>query len=146
MPYIDFTHLKTLTPQAFKLYACFLDMAENKNTTTLTLPLSDLGGSSGLQAYCPYPALRHGKDGQLRRAIAELITRGLIHKKGQRGRKPNTYTLLNPPDPHTQNQTLLNGEYHATITLPLYAIVSIFIPVHLSKNKTRLTVKDINRT
>ncbi len=103
MPCIDFISLKNLTPQAFKLYACFLHLAENKNTTTLTLPLSDLGEISGLQTYCPYPAFRHGNDGQLRRALSELIQKGLIQKQGQRGRRPNTYTLLYPADTHPQN-------------------------------------------
>ncbi|MDP6725425.1 MAG: hypothetical protein QF536_09575 [Arenicellales bacterium] len=103
MPDIDFIQLKDLTPQAFKLYACFRYLGQTKNTTTLTLSLADLGTLSGLQPFCPYPALRHGRDGQLRRALTELIGKGLIEKQGQRGRRPNTYTLVTPSDPHLQN-------------------------------------------
>ena len=103
MPYIDFMHLKELTPQAFKLYICFLHLSETRETNTFTLPLSDLGYISGLQTSSSYWASPHGNDGQLRRALAELIKNGLVQKQGQRGRSPNTYTLLHPNDDYTQN-------------------------------------------
>jgi len=94
MPNIDFPKLKELSPQAFKLYAYFLHLSDIKNTNVFTLTLADLGEESGLQADQLYPALRHGRDGQLRRALSELIQKGLVDKQGGRGRAPNTYTLL----------------------------------------------------
>ena len=105
MPFIDFHSLRHLSPQAFKLYTCFLHLAQTHQSTTLTLSLANLGSESGLQSHRPYPALRYGNDGQLRRALKELQNSGLIEKKGQRGRKPNAYRLLNLSDDQTQTQT-----------------------------------------
>lgn len=94
MAWVNFSTLRSLSPAAFKLYVYFLDQLQTCNASTLTRPLADLGFESGLQAPNPYRTLRHGKDGQLRKALKELIDRGLIEKQGQRGRSPNTYRLL----------------------------------------------------
>lgn len=94
MPYLDFHLLKDLSPAAFKLYTYFLDLVQSQKCAAFSIPLAKLGDESGLQPPCPYPALRHGKDRQLRKAIEELITRGWLEKCGQRGRAPNTYTVL----------------------------------------------------
>lgn len=102
MPFIDYFSLQHLSPQAFKLYTCFLYLAQIHESQTLTLSLAELGYQSGLQRHCPYPALRHGKDGQLRRALSELLNSGLVEKHGRRGRAPNTYRLLNLSDTQTQ--------------------------------------------
>ena len=102
MPFVDFHSLQHLSPQAFKLYTCFLHLAQTHQSETLTLSLADLGSESGLQSYCQWPALRHGNDGQLRRALTELLNSGLVEKQGRRGRKPNTYHLLNLQDTQTQ--------------------------------------------
>ena len=101
MPFLDYRALRHLSPQAFKLYACFLHLAQLRKTSTLSLSLVDLGEQSGLQTACLAPALRHGNDGQLRRALAELLHDGLLEKQGRRGRKPNTYHLLPLPDAQT---------------------------------------------
>lgn len=95
MPFLDFHLLRDLNPPAFKLYAYFLDQVQTRNTCCFTLPMVDLGEESGLQPPCLYPAFRHGKDRQLRNAIKELIDTGWLEKTGQRGRAPNTYTVLN---------------------------------------------------
>jgi len=100
---VDFHALRHLSPQAFKLYACFLYLAQIKKSSTLTLSLADLGWESGLQTQCLYPALRHGNDGQLRRALAELLNSGLVEKQGRRGRAPNSYHLLNLADTQTES-------------------------------------------
>ena len=102
MPFLDFHSLRHLSPQAFKLYACFLHLAQVRKTSTLTLSLADLGEKSGLQSPCFAPPLRHGNDGQLRRALTELLNAGLLEKQGRRGRKPNTYSLPHLTDTQTQ--------------------------------------------
>lgn len=94
MAWVQFSPLRHLSPSAFKLYVYFLDSVQAKNCPTLTIPLADLGYDSGLQAPHPYRALRHGKDGQLRRALDELIEGGWIEKQGRRGKAPNTYRVL----------------------------------------------------
>jgi hypothetical protein len=94
MPYMDFYLLQDLSPAAFKLYAYFLHLVQSKNVAAFSLALVKLGYDSGLQPSCPYPAFRHGKDRQLRNAIEELINKGWLEKCGQRGRAPNTYTVL----------------------------------------------------
>ena len=94
MPLIDFHLLRDLSPPAFKLCAYFLHLVQSQNVASFSIPLVELGDESGLQPPCRYPALRHGKDRQLRNAIAELIQEGFIEKHGQRGRAPNTYTVL----------------------------------------------------
>lgn len=101
MPFLDFHALRHLSPQAFKLYACFLHLAQVRNTATLSLSLADLGQESGLASACLAPALRHGNDGQLRRALTELLHSDLLEKQGRRGRKPNTYHLLHLSDAQT---------------------------------------------
>ena len=93
MPFVNFDPLKELSPAAFKLYVFFLHLMQKKNTSVFTIPLVDLGYDSGLQPPCPYKAFRHGNDGQLRKALQELIDSGLIEKQGQRGRAPNVYTV-----------------------------------------------------
>ena len=103
MTLIDYQALRHLSPQAFKLYTCFVHLAQTHRSETLTISLADLGWESGLQSYCQWPALRHGNDGQLRKALSELINSGLIQKHGRRGRAPNTYHLLNLKDTQTQN-------------------------------------------
>ena len=128
MPLVDYQALRHLSPQAFKLYTCFLPacacphadrhLAQTHQTKTLTLSLADLGSESGLQSYCQWPALRHGNDGQLRKALSELQNSGLIEKHGRRGRAPNTYHLLNLKDTQTQNQPPQNGVPDATIISP----------------------------
>jgi len=102
MPFVDFDSLQHLSPQAFKLYACFLHLAQTHHSETLTLSLAELGSESGLQTHWFVAAPRHGNDGQLRRALTELLNSGLVEKQGRRGRKPNTYHLLNLPDTQTQ--------------------------------------------
>lgn len=109
MPILNFHLLRDLSPPAFKLYAYFLDQVQSQHTTCFTLPMVDLGQESGLQPPCLYPAFRHGKDRQLRNAIDELIQTGRLKKTGQRGRAPNTYTVLRShlhADPHTQRRLL----------------------------------------
>ena len=99
MAYIDFSQWRDLSPAAFKLYVYFLHRVHTRNQAVFTLSLAQLGWESGLQAPGLYPSLRHGKDGQLRRALQELIDRGLIEKHGQRGKRPNTYRVLEPSGP-----------------------------------------------
>ena len=94
MPFVNFHPLRNLSPADFKLYVFFLHLVQTKNTSVFSIPLVDLVYDSGLQPPCQYPAFRHGKDGQLRKALKELIDSGLIEKHGQRGRAPNTYTVL----------------------------------------------------
>ena len=94
MPFVNFHLLRDLSPAAFKLCVYFLDQVQSKNASVFSIPLVELGFESGLQPPCWYPAFRHGKDRQLRNAIAELIDEGFIEKQGQRGRAPNTYTVL----------------------------------------------------
>jgi len=96
MAYIDFPQQRQLSPAAFKLYAYFLHQVQRQNQTVFTLSLAKLGQESGLQAFRwrTYP---HGRDGQVRRALQELIDTGRIQKQGQRGRKPNTYRILDHP-------------------------------------------------
>ena len=96
MAYINFPQQRDLSPSAFKLYVFFLHQAQTRNQAVFTLSLAQLGWESGLQAFRPwtYP---HGRDGQVRRAVQELIDSGLIEKHGQRGRKPNTYRILDNP-------------------------------------------------
>ena len=96
MACVTFQQLRHLSPSAFKLYLFFLDQVQTTNRPTLTISLANLGYESGLQAPCPYPALRHGRDGQVRNALIELIDIGLIEKRGQRGRAPNTYRVHDP--------------------------------------------------
>jgi hypothetical protein len=94
MPFVNFHLLRDLSPPAFKLAVYFLHLVQSKNTTRFSIPLVELGYDSGLQPPCLYPAFRHGKDRQLRNAIEELINTGWLEKCGQRGRAPNTYTVL----------------------------------------------------
>ena len=94
MPFMDFHLLRNLSPPAFKLCAYFLHLVQSQNTARFSIPLVELGDESGLQPPCQYPAFRHGKDRQLRNAIEELINMGWLEKCGQRGRAPNTYTVL----------------------------------------------------
>ena len=94
MPFVNFHLLRDLSPAAFKLCVYFLDQVQSKNAFVFSIPLVELGAESGLQPLCWHPAFRHGKDRQLRNAIAELIDKGFIEKQGQRGRAPNTYTVL----------------------------------------------------
>lgn len=91
---MNFQRLRDLSPSAFKLYVYFLEKVRTTHRPVLKISLADLGFESGLQPSCPYPALRHGRDGQLRRALKELKDKGLIEKQGQRGRSPNTYRLV----------------------------------------------------
>ena len=100
MPYVDFEPLQHLKPAAFKLYVYFLHRAEATRTSTLHMPLADLGFSSGLLATSRWapPALRHGNDGPVRTALAELVEKGFIEKTGRRGRRPNTYHIVTKPD------------------------------------------------
>ena len=93
MPVVNFHSLKDLRPPAFKLYVFFLHLVQTQNTSVFAIPLVDLGEDSGLQPPCAYPAFRHGKDGQLRNALNELIDAGFIEKQGRRGRAPNVYTV-----------------------------------------------------
>ena len=101
MAYVDFPQWRQLSPSAFKLYVYFLHQVHTHQRAVFTLSLADLGEHSGLQAPCFQPALRHGKDGQVRRALQELIDRELIEKHGQRGKTPNTYRVLE----HTAHAT-----------------------------------------
>ena len=94
MPFVNFYLLRDLSPAAFKLSVYFLDQVQSKNASAFSIPLVELGDDSGLQPPCWQKAFRHGKDRQLRNAIAELIDEGFIEKHGQRGRIPNTYTVL----------------------------------------------------
>ena len=48
MPFVDCSHLRHLTPQAFKLYTCLLDLADRKDASTLTISLANLGWEWGL--------------------------------------------------------------------------------------------------
>ena len=98
MACVHFPRLRALSPSAFKLYVFFLDRVQKRNNPTVRISLADLGYESGLQAPCPFPALRHGRDGQVRKALRELIDRGLIQKQGQRGKAPNTYQVMNAPE------------------------------------------------
>ncbi len=94
MPSVNFHLLQHLTPTAFKLSVYFLDQVQSKDASIFSIPLVKLGFESGLQPPCWHQAFRHGNDRQLRNAIAELIDEGFIEKHGQRGRRPNTYTVL----------------------------------------------------
>lgn len=96
MAYVDFPQWCDLSPPAFKLYVYFLHRVQTRNQTVFALSLAQLGRESGLQAFRPraYP---HGRDGQVRRALQELIDGELIEKHGQRGKKPNTYRVLEHP-------------------------------------------------
>ncbi len=94
MPFVNFHLLQHLTPAAFKLSVYFLDQVQSKDASIFSIPLVKLGFESGLQPPCWHQAFRHGNDRQLRNAIAELIDEGFIEKHGQRGRRPNTYTVL----------------------------------------------------
>jgi len=94
MPFVNFSLLQDLSPAAFKLYVYFLGQVQKTNTAVLARPMVELGYESGLQPPCRYPAFRHGQDRQLRNALNELITEGFIEKQGQRGRAPNTYTVI----------------------------------------------------
>ena len=94
MPSMDFHLLQDLSPAAFKLYAYFLHLVQSRHSAVFSIPLIDLGYNSGLQPPCLYKAFRHGKDRQVRNAIEELIAKGWLEKCGQRGRAPNTYTVL----------------------------------------------------
>ena len=94
MPFVNFRLLRHLSPPAFKLCVYFLDQVQSKNAAVFSIPLVELGDACGLQPPCWHPAFRHGKDRQLRNAIAELIDEDFIEKHGQRGRAPNTYTVL----------------------------------------------------
>lgn len=96
MPFVNFHPLKELSPPAFKLYVFFLHLVQTHNSSVFAIPLVKLGYDSGLQPPCPYPAFRHGKDGQLRKALRELTDAGLIEKQGRRGRAPNVYTVRHP--------------------------------------------------
>jgi len=93
MPFVNFASLKHLSPKAFKLYVYFLHLVQAKNTDRFALPLVDLGYETELQPFYTYRPWRHGKDGQLRNALQELIDLDLIEKHGQRGRAPNTYIV-----------------------------------------------------
>ena len=93
MPFVQYHLLHHLSPAAFKLYVFLLDLIQDNKTSTFSIPMVELGYRSGLQPPCIYPAFRHGKDGQLRKALSELINANFIEKSGQRGRAPNTYTL-----------------------------------------------------
>lgn len=94
MAFVTFHFLRELSPSAFKLYVYFLELVQSKHRCVFTLPMVKLGYEAGLQPDCLYPAFRHGKDARLRKALAELIEKGLIEKEGQRGRVSNTYTRL----------------------------------------------------
>ena len=86
MPDVTFQQLRRLSPSAFKLYHFFLDRVQATHCASLPLSLAELGYQSGLQAPCLYPALRHGRDGQVRNALRELIDIGLIERNGLCGR------------------------------------------------------------
>ena len=105
MAYINFPKQRDLSPSAFKLYVYFLHQVQTRNQAVFTLSLAQLGEDSGLQAFRPW-TYSHGRDGQVRRAVLELIEQGLIQKHGQRGRKPNPYRVLENPDhtPPTPNE------------------------------------------
>ena len=92
---VDFAKLHDLKPVAFKLYVCMLDLAERTKTRDITMPLVDLGHESGLQPERKYRPERHGLDGQVRRALRELIEQGYIEKtETGRGRQSNTYHIM----------------------------------------------------
>ena len=91
MVQIDFSGLRDLSPSAFKLMVFFLDQVQTRQTSTFSLSLAELGYEAGLQPPVRYPALRKGRDSQVRHALQELIDRGLVEKQGQRGPVPNTY-------------------------------------------------------
>lgn len=93
MPFVNFHFLRDLSPPAFKLYVFFLHLVQTRKASAFSIPLVNLGYDSGLQPPCLYPAFRHGKDAQLRKALKELIDAGLIDKQGHRGRAPNAYTV-----------------------------------------------------
>ena len=99
MPYVDFPQLQALTPAAFKLYVYCLYRAEQTGVYIWSLSLAQLGQESHLSAATPwrYPSQRHGQDGTVRRALAELVAQGWLDKTGRRGRCPNTYRLLKTP-------------------------------------------------
>ena len=94
MTSVNFPLLQHLSPPAFKFYVYFLGQVQKTNTAVLARPLVELGYQSGLQPPCRYPAFRHGQDRQLRNALNQLIEEGFIEKQGQRGRAPNTYTVI----------------------------------------------------
>ncbi len=101
MAYVDFDRIQDLKPSAFKLYVYFLHCTQNTQNNTLTMTLADLGWHSGLQSQERWrlPGKQHGNDCHLRAALAELIQKGLIEKNGNRGRRPNTYCIVDPVPP-----------------------------------------------
>ena len=96
MPYVEFNSIEDLRPSAFKLYVFFLHRVQQTGSDTVEMSLADLAFWSGLQAQGTWrtPGQSHGRDGRIRLALAELVEKGLIEKRGSRGRRPNTYRIL----------------------------------------------------
>ncbi len=104
--YLVLGHIQISSPATNQMHTTNVrvaatDYTQNTQDNTLSMTLADLGWHSGLQSQERWrlPGKQHGNDGQLRSALEELIQKGLLEKNSNRGRRPNTYRIVNPVPP-----------------------------------------------